>query len=237
LTFVGEFGEACRVFAEGRRIAEELDHPYSRAIVLEEHGYCMLTMGRFGEAVAMFEQALEISRENQVYTMYPAIAGRLAIALAHCGRAAEGIDLAQDALARETHRLGGDYAHNYLLIGLATSYLRAGRLEQALEIATRGESLAAAAEEHAHHACVLVLLGGIHAAAGPSSAADAERSFRAALTLATRHGMRPLAAECHHGLGMLYQASHHPDAARELADAARAYHSLGLSERRGEALS
>src|SRR5438270_9551755 len=48
LTFVGEFDEAFGVFAEGRRIADELEHPYSRAIVQEELGYWFLTMCRFG---------------------------------------------------------------------------------------------------------------------------------------------------------------------------------------------
>jgi len=236
LTFVGKFDEAFQVFSEGCRIADELDHPYSRAIVQEESGFWLLTTGRFDEALATLERAFEISRENQVYTMYPAIAGRLAVALAECGRAAEGIEIAQDALARETYRLGGNYARNYLLLGLATSCLRAGRLEQALEAATRGEALAGAAQEHAHHASILLLLGEIYATCGPASADDAERSLQAALTLATRHGMRPLEAECHRNLGTLYRDSRRQDAVRELAEAARAYDSLGLTERRGQVL-
>ena len=81
-----------------------------------------------------------------------------------------------------------------------------------------------------------MLLGEIYATCGPASADDAERSLQAALTLATRHGMRPLEAECHRNLGTLYRDSRRQDAVRELAEAARAYDSLGLTERRGQAL-
>src|SRR5262249_10764690 len=173
LTMTGEFAAASRHFEDGVRIADELDHPYSRAIVREELGYCYLWLGQPRTAIGVLENALQISWQNDVHTMYPAICGRLALALSECGRAADAIDLAEDALARGTHRLGGRYALHFLLIGIGTAYLRAGRAKDALVPARRVEALTAAAHENAYHACSLFLLGEIHADRGAEHAAEA----------------------------------------------------------------
>ena len=60
--------------------------------------------------------------------------------------------------------------------------------------------------------------------------AQAEASYRQALTLTAELGMRPLQAHCHRGLGTLYatiaQAEH---ARRELATALEMYQSMDMT--------
>jgi tetratricopeptide (TPR) repeat protein len=231
LTLIGDFAPALDAFADGIRIADAVDDPYSMAIVREELGYCHLSMGRPEAALDALEAAMRICRDRQVYTMYPAIAGRLAATLAECGRADEAIALAEDALARETHRLGGRYAHDFLLLGLGAAYLEAGRCKDALETAGRAEALTGAAREHGYHGCALLLLGQTYAEHGAGYAAAAERAFEQSLATALRHGMRPLAAQCRHALGALHAREGRQDAAAAaLRDAARGYAELGLPE-------
>ena len=230
-TLTGDFGEAIRHFADGVRIADELDHPYSRAIVREELAYCYLCMGEPQAALGVLETAMQISQRNDVHTMYPAICGRLAIALSQAGRAVDAIDLAEDALARGTHQLGGRYALHFLLLGLGTAYLRAGRAKDALVPARRVEALTAAAHENAYHACSLVLLGEVHADQGGESA-EAERAFESALEIAAEHRLRPITASCRQALGELYAKSGRPaDAAQQLRVAGLAWRELGLAQR------
>jgi tetratricopeptide (TPR) repeat protein len=57
---LGRFEQAARIFAEARPIAEELDHPYSRAAILEEYAFCKLVRGEAQEAREMLESAMAI---------------------------------------------------------------------------------------------------------------------------------------------------------------------------------
>jgi hypothetical protein len=51
----------------------------------------------------------------------------------------------------------------------------------------------------------LVVLAHIAASAQPPRVAEAENHYLAALTMADERGMRPVAAQCHLGLGLLYR--------------------------------
>lgn len=55
-----------------------------------------------------------------------------------------------------------------------------------------------------HQAYALQLLGAIHAHHDPPEVALAEASYQQALALANALGMRPLQAQCHRDLGVLY---------------------------------
>src|ERR1700730_10621749 len=51
----------------------------------------------------------------------------------------------------------------------------------------------------------LTVLAHVAASAQPSRVAEAENHYLAALTMADERGMRPVAAQCHLGLGQLYR--------------------------------
>lgn len=160
--------------------------------------------------------------------MHPAICGRLAIALANDQETLAGaIQLAQDALERETYKRAGRYGLNFLLLGLGSAYLKAGQHDNALEMAHRVESLTKAAGEHIHHAPALALLAGIQVHTGATE--DARSNYMAALRIAESSGMRPLAARCRLGLAdLLETCGASADAQSQRANAEQEFRRLGI---------
>jgi tetratricopeptide (TPR) repeat protein len=87
---------------------------------------------------------------------------------------------------------------------LAEAHLVLGRVAEAREQAEQAVALARAHQERGFEAWGLKLLGDIHAHES-AEVTRAEEAYRQALALATELGMRPLAAQCHLGLGKLYR--------------------------------
>jgi hypothetical protein len=61
----------------------------------------------------------------------------------------------------------------------------------------------------------LSVLGHIAASAQPPRVTEAENHYYGAMTLADERGMRPLAAQCHLGLGKLYRRTGKREQAQE----------------------
>ena len=231
-TFVGRFSDAIRIFEEGKRLADDLDHPYSRSIVREEFAFCYLLMGRHGDALTELSEAREITDIYDVKTMVPAIAGRLASALVAEGRAEEAVELSDSNLNAATQKLGGRYAHNFLLLGQAAAHLAIDRAEEALLAAKEVEFITRTSSEHAYNVCALHILGSIYARLGPDKYLDAESAFENGKTRAHDLGMKPLEAMCSQGLGELFvSANQVPQAEIELRAAANLFGELGLPHR------
>ena len=81
----------------------------------------------------------------------------------------------------------------------------AGHLEKALALAEEALALTRTHQERGNEAYALRLLGEIAAHRTPMDVDKAAAHYRQALALAEELGMRPLAAHCHLGLGVLYQ--------------------------------
>jgi len=106
----------------------------------------------------------------------------------------------------------------------------AGRLEAAHALAERALALAREHQERGHQAYALHLLGEIAAHRDPPEVAQAEASYRQALTLAEELGMRPLQAHCHRGLGTLYaMLGRQEQAHTELTTAIDLYRAIALT--------
>jgi len=150
---LGEFKEADRMYAEGRPMADELEHPYSRAMILEEYGFCQLVRGEALSACEPLELAMQICNENEVVVMHAPVAARLGTALVESGRLAEGRAVIENAIARETHRAAGHYAETYLLLALAQAQIRGGEPRAAIETAKRAEEITRLSGERAYHVC------------------------------------------------------------------------------------
>ncbi len=159
LVFLGDFESAKSLFKEGIDRADKSGHHYSRSIILEEYGFGLILQGRPREAVEVLERALDIAEENDIQTMKPACIGSLGHALALCGRSEEALELMTDPYHKEkVYRLGGNYAHNYLLFGLATAHLHAGDAGRARTYAHQAEEMTRCHGERAFHAFSLELL-------------------------------------------------------------------------------
>ncbi len=231
LVYVGELEEARAHLEAGCRIADELNHPYSRAFVRDPLGIFHLTLGHVEEALEVFETGSQIARENEVRTVYAPIAGRLALCLAELGRHDEAIRLCEDALARKLHRLGGVYGLRYVLLAATAAYTGAGRYEEALARALELEQGSAASGERAHRAEALLRIGDIQARRGVPHFGEAERAYRQALEICEERGMRPGLARSSFALGSLLRSGRRRSHAEpHLRRARELYAALGMRE-------
>ena len=90
------------------------------------------------------------------------------------------------------------------VLGLSEAYLLAGRLAEALPLAARTLAYFRTHQERGQEAYALRLLGDMATHREPPEVAEADTSYRQALALAEKRGMRPLQAHCHRSLGTLY---------------------------------
>jgi tetratricopeptide (TPR) repeat protein len=203
LAELGEFEEAMARGEEAVRIAREFDHPYSLAYAHRSLGLISLRRGDAASAILPLERAVEACRVSRMRNPFDIVAGHLGYAYALVGRLPEGVTLLEEALADP--EATGTPNHPLLLAYLGEAHLRAGRREDALEVARRALDLAHRQKERGNEAWVLRLLGEITAQADPPDQESAQAHYRQALARADELGMRPLAAHCHLGLGKLYR--------------------------------
>ena len=129
-------------------------------------------------------------------------AAALGLAYALSGRVVEALPVLEDGEAQALEVQIFDTSTATTALG--AGYLLAGKFDEAARLASRVAELAAERGFRGHQARVSQLLGEICARRDPSDMAGAEEHYRRALALADELGMRPLAAQCHLGLGKLY---------------------------------
>jgi class 3 adenylate cyclase/tetratricopeptide (TPR) repeat protein len=203
-SMTGSFAEAARAFDEGRAIADELGHSFSRTMIMEQFAMCLLVQGEFERAAELLQQSVDICRQDEVHVMYAASAIHLGMALLELGsidRARELIDSVDElALARAGH-----YATTYQLIARSELERRSGEFAQAELTAERAVQETARCGERGFHVRALIQLADV-------LADQAEHGARAlavypdALERARALGMRPWAALAWQGMGRVHRA-------------------------------
>jgi len=233
LTFRGEFDEALKQLTRGSTLADQTCHPYSRALIRMQLGVYHLTRGDHGEALAALQAATGIAREGEVLTMYAPLAGWLGTTLAELGRVDEAIETIEEAIETQAAvRTSGQYGRIYVLNGLALAYTRAGRHGDALSRAEEAVNRTLASHEFVHYGYALQRLAAAQAERGAPFFDESENLYRKALDRAVTHRMRPLAAECHEGLGGLNARRGNVASAQSaLREAAKLYAEIGLGQR------
>ena len=122
------------------------------------------------------------------------------------------------------------FGHTVAVVHLSVAYLRAGRMDEATEVALQAIHLARDYKERGNEAYALRLLGDIVAHRQPPEVEPAETHYRQALALAEELGMRPLQAHCHRSLGTLYAAIGQREQARaELSTAMELYRTMEMT--------
>jgi tetratricopeptide (TPR) repeat protein len=122
------------------------------------------------------------------------------------------------------------FSHTVSVVHLSEAYLRAGRMDEATEVARQAIHLARDYKERGNEAYALRLLGDIAAHRQPPEVDPAETHYRQALALAEELGMRPLQAHCHLGLGTLYtQAGQREQACAALTAAIDLYRAMDMT--------
>ncbi len=151
-------------------------------------------------ATPLLERAVEVCRTMHVPVNLPRAASQLGYTYLNSGRVVDALKLLEEAVSRR-----GESNHSVHIAWLGEGYLRAGRMDFAVEHAQRALDLARQKNEKGHEAYTLRVLGEIAAQKDPPGIAEAEDNYHQALALAEELGMRPLIAQCHLGLGKMYR--------------------------------
>jgi tetratricopeptide (TPR) repeat protein len=223
---LGAFAEAIAHGEEAVRIAEAVEHPYSRIRAYGYLGGLYLRKGNIQQAVLVLDRGLSLCHAADIWSM--PIAPALGLAYALSGRIAEAqAQLAQAIERLPSWNLGAHWALGPLL---GEAALLAGRIEEALTHATRALEFASTSKQRGNQAWLLRLLGEIAARRDHVESESAEACYRQALSLANALEMRPLQAHCHCGLGTLnLKRGQQAQARAELSAAIELYHVMEMT--------
>jgi class 3 adenylate cyclase/tetratricopeptide (TPR) repeat protein len=224
---IGRFAEAAKYDMEAIQLVQATQHAYTVAWACFAASMLHLLKGDWAKARSQIDKWIATLQRGNI--QLPWALASSAWVLAQIGEASEalkrvreGEQLLEDQVAR------GIVAHrSWAYHAVGRTCLLLGRLDDAQHMGDRSVEFAQRQPGFAAHA--LHLLGDI--AAHPNRF-DAERSathYRRALTLAQMHGMRPLVAHCHLGLGTLCRRVGEPERAHEhLTTAATMYREMGM---------
>jgi tetratricopeptide (TPR) repeat protein len=226
LAELGAFTEGQAHGEDSLRIAEVVNHPPSLIDACHGIGYVYLRKGDVHQAIAWLERGMEVCRIWDIPLLFYIVSSALGYAYVLAGRVSDALPLLEQSVSTEAL----EFMRSRVRAWLSETYLRLGRLDEALALALRGLEVCRAQAEQGEQAWVLRLLGEIHAHRQPPQAELAEAAYREALALADALGMRPLQAHCHLGLGTLYGQTERPAPARtELSTAIELYRAMDMT--------
>jgi tetratricopeptide (TPR) repeat protein len=192
-TDLGFWGQAEAAVAESRRIADELDRPFSRLFAALSACYLALNRGSAEAAMDAAEAAIWHCKEADASLMSPVALTLLGAAYLRGGSNGPALESLRNAVTSAA-AMKLLFNQPYRVALLAEAELRAGAADDALRSARRAIRLAARIGEPAGEAFALRTAGLILAAAGAS--ARANRYYRRALALAEPMQMQPLIECC-----------------------------------------
>jgi class 3 adenylate cyclase/tetratricopeptide (TPR) repeat protein/DNA-binding XRE family transcriptional regulator len=228
LAALGEFAEGTRRVNDALRLAERLDHPGSVFRACGFAGELHLRQGNLDQALPLLQRGLLVCQSTQVVSFRSWITSALGYAYALLGRLDEAVALLEQAV-EHGRSIGPHTIHSLDRARLSDAYLLVGRREDARAYATEALALARQCKGRSGEAAALRVLGEIAATADSPDAQQAEAQYRQALALAEELSMRPLAADCHLGLGGLYaKLGRHGPAGTELTTARAMYRSMDM---------
>jgi class 3 adenylate cyclase/tetratricopeptide (TPR) repeat protein len=226
---LGAFTQGLAMAAEGLRIAEAVNHPFSLINACYGISIVHQRQGDMQRVAPVLERAMSLGQDWHIPFLLPRQAAALGLAYALDGRVAAGLVLAEQGVEQQA-AMRGPRLLAPALICLSEAYLLAGRLEEAHQRAAQALDQARQYTQRGRQAWALWLLGEIHAHRQPPEAEPAVTSYREALALAEELGMRPLQAHCHRGLGMLYGMTGQRQQARAaLATAVDLYRDMAMT--------
>jgi len=213
LAELGRFAEATNYEAEAIQLAEPTRHAHTVSWAYFGASMLRLLKGDWAKACSRVEKWIATLQSGN--TQLPWAVASSAWALAQIGNASEALNRLREAeqlLERQVAR--GIVAHrSWAYHAVARACLLLGRLDDARRLGDRAIDSSQRQPGFAAHA--QCLLGDIAAHPDRFAAETSAAHYRGALALAQLHGMRPLIAHCHLGLGRLYRRTLEPEQARE----------------------
>ena len=228
LAELGEFGEGAALTDEALRLAEPMRHPFALAHAYIASASVHLAQGEYERALQLFDWYRRQGVSTGPDEVWPLANCYAGFASVRAGRIEDGLALLEE-IRRQAYPVTGGVGRSMLGGWLAEAYLVAGRPEEAFALAAPVVRLAREHKERGYEAAALRVLGEIAARSDPPDVATAEQRYMEARAIAEDLGMRPLAARCGAGLGLLYRSAQRPlPARRELTAAAEACRALGM---------
>jgi len=200
LADTGDFAEALACAREGVALGERPEHPWSLAGAYMTVGFVQLSRGQPDEAAPVLDRGLAFSREMDITAWLPMLLCARGLAHARIGNVPDGVSMLEEGVRRGSAlRILSRQALR--LSWLAEGYLLAGRVDEALEVATEAYRLAEQHAERGYAAIATRMLGETAERAGRQT--QAAEHYGDALARARALEMRPLEALCQLGLGQL----------------------------------
>ena len=188
----GETAQATALAEEAVTIAQQHAHTYSEIVGHAVAGIVRALCGEHAAAIARLEPGLVMTRMADLGVLLPLVATPLGWCYARTGRTADGVALAEEAVATaEAMDFGANHALR--LTWLAEAQLADGDIEAARRTAARALDRARRHGERGHEAYALVLHGMLAEHARADERDAAAEYYRAALELANSLRMRRLA--------------------------------------------
>ncbi|WP_296348492.1 BTAD domain-containing putative transcriptional regulator [Reyranella sp.] len=229
LAELGRFAQVTELEDQVLRLAAQTQHAYTVGWAHLAASCVHLLRGDWARASPGVEHATSVLRAGNVVPLLPFAISLSAWSLARLGNTSEALGRLQEgeqllerhAFSGQTGTLGWFYA------GLGRAALVLGRLENARRLATRALEFSPHQPGFAAHA--LHLLGDVATHPDRFDAKSGEAYYRQALTLAESHGMSPVVAHCHLGLGKLYRRKGaHKQANEHLTTATTMYREMSM---------
>jgi class 3 adenylate cyclase/tetratricopeptide (TPR) repeat protein len=225
----GAFTEGRAMAENGLRIAETVNHPFSRIVACCGVSVLYLRQGDVQRAIPVLERTRGLCQDWHIPFFFPLVAAALGVAYAMDGRVAAGLTLVEQGVEQEVAR-GRSVRLASAIAYLSEAYLLAGRLEDARQRAMQACDLTRQYQQRGTQAWALRLLGESTVRRASPEVEPAAGHYRQALALAEELGMQPLLAHCHRGLGTLYAATGQREQARaELSTAIALYRAMDMT--------
>ena len=229
LSELGRFAEAARYEAEAIRIADATERPFNIGWAHFAGAMPHLLRGDWAKAATMVEHWIAMLRTGNVAIHLPWAVAASAWTLAQLGETDQALQRVQEAeelLERQAaHGIVGHRGWAYQAVGRAC--LQLGRLDQARQLAERAVGTSQHQTGFAAHS--LHLLGDLAFQPDRFDPENSAAHYREALALAQKHGMRPLIAHCHLGLGKAYNRMGRPEARKNFATATTMYREMDMT--------
>src|SRR5262249_22904846 len=225
----GEFREGQRLGEEALRLAVEDGRALLPLVAHGRLGMLYRNKGDWEAAIRVLEAGRALGRASDDRDWSEVIASELGHAYGRTGRLVEGLVLLEETFEAALQRRAHSSA-SFRAVILSTVYLLAGRLDEARQHVHQALNLARQQKARGVEARALVVLAEVHTHASPPEVPQAEATSREGLSLAEPHGMRPLVAHCHLGLGKLYRRTgKREDAQEHLTTATAMYREMGMT--------
>lgn len=229
LTELGKFAEAAKYEAQAIRIAEPTEHVHTIGFAQFAASMLHLSKGEWATGRLLIERWINTCLALQSPSLLPWAVASSAWVLAQLGEDTDALSRIREGeklLERQAAREIGQH-RSWAYGALSRACLLLGRLDEAQRLADR--SLESCRRQPGFTAHALRLLGDLANHPDQFDAETGAARYRQALALARSHGMRPLVAHCHLGLGKLHDRVGKEESAREnLAAATMMYREMGM---------